>query len=120
MANRVLVIAWDHPSRGAEERALEAFNEALGMFGRMQQEGRIENFEVALLEPNSDMAGFMLARGTAEQITAVRADDEFQRNTLNAQLSVDGIRHLEGSINEGVARMVGMFQEAIASVPQRT
>ncbi len=45
--------------------------------------------------------------------------DEFQRNTLNAQLSVDGIRHLEGSINEGVAPMVGMFQEAIAKVPQR-
>jgi hypothetical protein len=118
MADRVLFIGWGNPARGAEQRALEAFNEAMGMLGRMQQEGRIEGFDVALLEPNSDLDGFVLVRGTADQIAAMRADDEFQRNTVNAQLSVDGIRHIEGYTNEGVAAQMAIYQEAVAQVPQ--
>ena len=41
---------------GAEERGIEVFNEALGLLGRMQQDGTIEKFDVALLAPNSDLA----------------------------------------------------------------
>jgi hypothetical protein len=49
----------------------------------------------------------------------MRADDEFQRNTVNAQLSVEDIRHIEGYTNEGVAAQMAMYTEAIAQVPQR-
>jgi hypothetical protein len=102
-----------------EARAIETFNEALGILGRMQQEGRIEGFDVVLLSPNGDMDGFILAKGTAEQITALREDEEFQRNTVMAQLCVDGIRHLDGYANEGVAQQMAVYEEAIAAVPQR-
>jgi hypothetical protein len=119
MADRVLFIGWGEPARGAEERALEAFNEAVGLLGRMQQDGRVEGFDIVLLEPNTDLAGCIMIRGTAEQIAGVRADDEFQRNTVKATLSVDGIRHIEGYTNEGVAAQMGMYQEAISQVPQR-
>jgi hypothetical protein len=119
MADRVLMIGWGNPVRGAEEAALEAFNEAMGMLGRMQHEGRIEGFDVALMTPNSELNGFVRILGSAEQIAAVRDDEEFLRNTINAQLSVEGIRHIEGYTNEGVARMIGMYQESIAKVPQR-
>jgi hypothetical protein len=105
--------------RGAEERALEVFNDAMGLLGRMQQEGRIEGFDVILLEPNIGLDGMVIARGTAEQITAMRADEEFLRNTVDAQLCVEDIRHIEGYTNEGVARMMAMYQEAIAKIPQR-
>jgi len=118
MADRVLFMSWTNPVRGAEERAVEAFNEAIGLLGRMQQEGRIESFDVALMAPNNDLGGCMLVKGTAQQIDAVRADEEFIRNTVNAQLAVEGICHIEGYVNEGVARMMGMYQEAIARIPQ--
>ena len=52
MADRVLFIGWGTPVRGREERALEVFNESLGLYGRMQQEGRIESFDVTLLGAN--------------------------------------------------------------------
>lgn len=52
MADRVLVIAWGAPVRGAEERGLEVFNESLGMLGRRQQEDQLESFDVCLFEPN--------------------------------------------------------------------
>jgi hypothetical protein len=118
MADRVLFVGWGETVRGREERAMEVFNEAVGLIGRMQQEGRIESFDVVLLNPNSTIQGFMLARGTTAQIDALKADEEFLRNTVDAQLIVDNVTHIEGYTNEGVAKMMGMFQEAIAKVPQ--
>lgn len=119
MADRVLFIGWSYPVRGAEEQALESFNEALGMLGRMQQEDRIESFDVNLLEPNGDLGGFVAVRGSADQIAALRADEEFRRNTMNATLCVDGIRHIEGWTNEGVATQMALYQESVTRVPQR-
>jgi hypothetical protein len=119
MADRALVIGWGAPVRGAEERGLEVFNEALGLLGRMQQDGRIDSFDVVLFEPNTNINGFILVRGSAEQINALRADDEFRRNTVQAQLIVDGLRHNNGYTNEGVAEAMAFYQEAIAKTPQR-
>jgi hypothetical protein len=41
MADRMLFIGWGAPVRGLEERGLEVFNDAIGLLGRMQQDGRI-------------------------------------------------------------------------------
>ena len=49
MADRMLLIAWGAPVRGLESRAIEVFNEALGILGRMQQDGRIEGFDAGAL-----------------------------------------------------------------------
>ena len=119
MADRILWISWGAPVRGAEERGLEVFNEALGICGRRQQEGRIESFDVVLLEPNGALNGFIVVRGTRDQISALRADEEFQRNQIDAGLIVDDLRNIEGYTDEGVAHQMGMYQEAIGRVPQR-
>ncbi len=119
MADRVLFISWGAPVRGAEEHGLEVFNEALGLLGRMQQDGRIEAFDVVLLEPNSSVNGFVTVRGTAEQITALRADEEFRRNAIDGSLIVDNLSHIEGYTNEGIAREMALYQDALAKVPQR-
>ena len=118
MADRVLFIGWGETIPGREERSLEVFNEAVGIIGRMQQEGRIEKFDVVLFGPNSDLGGYMQLQGTEDQIAAVKADDEFRRNTADAQLIVAGLRHLEGVVNEGVAGEMAIYQEAITKVPQ--
>lgn len=119
MADRILFIGWGTAVRGMEARGLEVFNEALGLLGRMQQEGRIESFDVALLEPNADLNGYVQVKGSAEQITALRADEEFRRSTADAMMIVDQLRHIEGATNEGVAREVATYQQAIERVPQR-
>lgn len=118
MADRVLVISWGEPVRGREERALEVFNEAVGMAGRFQQDGKIESFDVVLLEPNGEMAGYLEIHGSDEQINALDQNDEFIRNTVDASLIVENLRHTRGYTNEGVARQMGMYQEAIGKVPQ--
>jgi hypothetical protein len=119
MADRVLFISWGTPVRGSEERGLEVFNESMGLYGRMQQDGRIEGFDVMLLDPNGDLNGCILIRASAEQLAAVREDEEFQRTTIDAALIVDNLRLIEGSTNEGVTQQMALYQEAISKVPQR-
>jgi hypothetical protein len=118
MADRLLFIGWDTPVRGREERGLEVFNEAIGLYGRMQQEGRIERFDVVLLGPNGELNGYIEVHGSAEQLATVREDDEFQRNMIDASLVVDGLRQIEGFTNEEIARQMSRYQESIARVPQ--
>jgi hypothetical protein len=120
MADRMLFISWGTPVRGLEERGLDVFNEAIGLLGRMQQEGRIESFDVALLAPNADLNGYVAVHGSAAQIDALRQDADFMRSTADAMMIVDRLRHIEGYSNEGVARQMELYREAIAKVPQRS
>jgi len=118
MADRVLFMSWGSPVPGREERGLEVFNEAIGICGRMQQEGRIEKFDVVLLEPNGDLNGYIEIHGSAEQIAAVHEDEEFQRNTVDASLIVEKLRHVNGVTNEEISRQMAMYQESVGRVPQ--
>jgi hypothetical protein len=121
MADRVLFIGWDAPVRGREERSMEVFNDAVGICGRMQQDGRIERFDVVFLPANATpLGGYIQLHGTADQLAAVREDAEFQRNTIDAALCVDGLCHLNGFTNEGIAQQMAMYQEALEHVPQMT
>jgi hypothetical protein len=94
------------------------FNDAVGICGRMQQEGRIEKFDVALLQPNGELNGYIVLHGSAEQIAAVHEDEEFRRNTVDASLVVNNLRHIDGATNDEVARRVAMYQEGVGRVPQ--
>src|SRR2546422_8624152 len=120
MADRVLFISWRTPVRGREERGLEVFNESIGLYGRMQQEGRIEKFDVVLLGPSGDLEGYVELHGSAAQIAAIREDEEFQRTTIEAGLIVDGLRLIEGITNEEIARQMELYRESVARVPQTT
>jgi len=118
MADRVLHIRWGAPIPGREERSLEVFNEAMGFYGRLQQDGRIEGFDVALFAANSDLGGYIELHGTHEQLDAAQEDGEFQRITVDASLVVSDLRIAEAYTNEGVAQEMARYQEAISKVPQ--
>ena len=69
MADAGLFIGWGAPVRGREAQGLEVFGEALAYYGRLQQEGVIEGFETAILEPHGgDLQGFVLVRGSEERL----------------------------------------------------
>jgi hypothetical protein len=118
MADSVLFISWGDPIPGREERGLEVFNEAIGFYGRVQQEGRIESFDVVLLAPNGDLGGYIVLHGSADQLNTIRQDDEYRRILIDASLAVANMSVIEGSTNEGIARDMALYQESIAKVPQ--
>lgn len=118
MADRMLFITWGEVVRGREERALEVFDQTVGMYGRFQQRGRIERFDVTLFEPNGGMDGCFQLYGSRAQLDDVRADLEFRRSIADATLIVADLRIIDGVCNEGVAETMGLFRDAIAKVPQ--
>jgi hypothetical protein len=121
MADRALFITWGENVHGREERGLEVFNEAVGFYGRCQQEGRIERFDVCLLEPTgTDVQGFIAVYGTEEQLAALKADEEYQRNLIDASMIIKRLSVVDGWTGDGIARQMAMYMEAIQKVPQHT
>ena len=117
MADAGLFIGWGEIVRGREERALEVFNETVGFYGRLQEEGRIENFEVALLNPHGgDLAGFILLRGTEEQMDAIQHDEEFQRYITRANFIVDKLGVVPAALGESIGRQLGIFEAEMAAL----
>jgi hypothetical protein len=117
MADAGLFIGWGQVARGREDRALEVFNETLELYGQMQSDGRIESFDVALLEPHGgELAGYVLLRGSEEQIDAVHHDETFQRLMQRADLIVDGLGIVPALVGDGLARGIAMYQEELAVV----
>jgi hypothetical protein len=118
MADRVLFISWDTPIAGREEAAIEAFNDSVGFYGRLQQEGRIESFDVALLDANESQGGYIALHGSAAQLNALGEDDDFRRLMIQVSLIVNTMRVIPGVTNEGVAREMQMYADAVSKVPQ--
>lgn len=117
MAEAGLFIGWGEPVRGREERALAIFNESVQYWGRLQQEGRIERFDVALLPPHGgDLGGFALLQGTGEQIDSVRRDEEFRRIVQRVRLVVEDLGLVDALVGEGIAQGLGLYQDAVGQL----
>src|SRR3954452_4704830 len=117
MADRALFVGFGEPVRGREERAVEVFNELVGMFGRMAGEGRIESMDVTLLDPHGgDLGGFFMVPGTAEQCASLVNDDEFRRATIDAGLVVENFGVVGAAAGEAVSGLMGMYADAVAKL----
>jgi hypothetical protein len=117
MADRALFVGFGQPVRGREERAIEVFNEFVGMFGRMQSDGRIEGMEPTLLDPHGgDLGGFFMVRGDEQQCAALMTDEEFRRATVDATLIVENFGVVPAATGAGVEREMGMYVEALRKV----
>jgi hypothetical protein len=117
MAEAGLFIGWGAPVRGREAKGLEVFNEAVGYWGRLEQEGRIESSEVVILFPHGgDLTGFSLLRGSHAQLNELGGDEEFLRITARAGLIVEGLGVVRASLGEGLGRQIGIYQQAVTEV----
>jgi hypothetical protein len=117
MADAGLFIGWGQVVRGREGSAVDGFNEFVEYLGRLQGDGRIDNFEICFLEPHGgDLAGYTLVRGSSEQMDAVRADDEFLRHMTRASLHVEDLGVIGAALGDGIARQMAIFQEEIGAL----
>ena len=111
MADAALFIGWGNIVRNREQRALEVFNESVQFWGGLQGDGRIEDFEVALLNVHGgDLNGFAFLRGSREQLAELQASEDFRRMTTRANLIVDNLGVVPAVINEGLADQVRLLQ----------
>jgi hypothetical protein len=117
MAEAGLFIGWGAPIRGREAKGLDVFAEALAYYGKAEQEGRIESQEPVLLNPHGgDLSGFILVRGSEAQITALRAEDEFERIVTRATLVVQNVGVVDAALGDGLQASIGVYQAAVGDL----
>ena len=117
MADAGLFIGWGAPIRGREARGLEVLGESLAYYSRLQQEGVIESFETAILEPHGgDLQGFILLRGSEERLAQLRVDDEFVRLSTRASLIVDGVGVIGAALGDGLEQAIGTYRDAVSEL----
>jgi len=116
MADAGLFVGFGDPVRGRESQAVEIFNEALGYYGRLQEEGEIESFEPVFLEPHGgDLSGFILLRGEAEKLAALRVSEEFSQLSLRAGLCVESFGIVGADLAERLQRQMAFYTEQIGA-----
>jgi hypothetical protein len=112
VAEAGLFIGWGQVVRGREQRALEVWGESLQYWSQLESEGRIESFELVLLSPHGgDLNGFALLRGSGEQMSAVRSDEEFQRRVQRADLIVESQGVVDAVLGDGLQRVIEVYQD---------
>jgi hypothetical protein len=117
MADAGLFIGFGDPVRGRESQAVELFNETMVYYGRLQEEGEIENFEPVFLEPHGgDLGGFILIRGNAEKLSALRVSEEFTQFSIRAALCVEGFGVVGADLSERLQSQMAYYTEQIAAI----
>jgi hypothetical protein len=117
MPDRAVFIGFGQPVRGREERAVDVFNDFVGMFGRMAADGRIADMDVTLLDPHGgDLGGFFMVHGSAEQCSALMMDEEFRRACTDANLIVDNFGVVPAATGQAVGDEMAMYMEAVRKV----
>ena len=117
MADAGLFIGFGAPVRGRESQAVELFNETLAWYGSLQEEGEIESFEPVFLEPHGgDLGGFILIRGNAEKLAALRVSDEFTQFTIKAGLCVENIGVVGADLAGRLQKQMSFYTEQIGAI----
>jgi hypothetical protein len=110
-------IVWGVPARGRERYALEVFREATRELESLQDNGRIEHFDMVVLMPqNIEFGGFCLISGSREQINSLRNDDDFQRWVLRLQMVADKFGVMDAWVDQGIPVALRLYEEALNKV----
>jgi hypothetical protein len=117
MADAGLFVGWGAVARGREKEAVDLFNEILVYYGRLQDEGDIQSFEPVFLEPHGgDLAGFVLIRGDAEKLAAIRVSEEFTQYSIRAALFVDGFGVVGADLEGRLQQQMAFYTEQIGAI----
>lgn len=113
MADFGLMVGFGTPVRGREQKAAEVFNEAVGLWARLQESGQIESWDAVLLEPHGgDLGGFFLLWGERDAIAHVRSGDDFVRLTVRAQQIVNHFGVVGAGRGGRIETQMGLFLES--------
>jgi hypothetical protein len=114
MAEAALCSVWGSAIPGREKQALNVFNDMVQWWSGLQQEGKIERFDVTILAPSGgDVAGFLVARGTAAQLDALRRRKDYQQQLARALLVASHLNVADAYVDEGLADLMGQYQEVL-------
>jgi hypothetical protein len=119
MAGEALFVGWGQVVRGREQFALEVFQEAVGYYGNLQEEGQVERFEAYLLAPHGgDLAGFFLLHGERSALDTIRSSAEFHRLLVRAGSVIDNLGVVNAYSGDALGQQMALFGEMAQALPQ--
>ena len=114
MAEAALCTVFGQPVPGREKQALKVYADTVEFWGRLQKEGKIERFDIAVLTPTGgDLNGFILTRGSAANLDAIRRTKEYRQLLQRVQLVVQHLRTCDAFVDEGLAEVMTQYQEVV-------
>jgi hypothetical protein len=117
MAGDAIFIGWGAPVRGREQKGLEVFGETVELWGRLQQEGKLESFEPVFIGPHGgDLQGFFLLRGERATLDEIARSEEFERVATRAGFIVESFGVLPAYCGEGIQAPMAIYQAAAAEL----
>ena len=115
MADAALLVRWDRPVAGREQQALSLFGKSLEYYGTLQSEGAIESFEPVLLSPVSiDLSGFILLRGSVEQLDALKREDQFVEMMIAAEHLIQGFGVIDAYLEAELHSRMAKYGQVVA------
>jgi|SoiMethySBSTD1v2_1073268.scaffolds.fasta_scaffold1330048_2 hypothetical protein len=116
MAESSILTTWGAVHVGRETMGLGIFQEAIGYYMAAQQAGKLADFKVGICENGNmgNLAGYMVAEGSTEQIQAIWADEAYKRIVAKAThvVSFSMVTCATGSAVSGaVERLLGVRKE---------
>ena len=112
MSDAGLFVGFGQPARAREPQAVELLRRAHALYSELQERGEIDSFETVLLEPHGgDLGGFILIRGTADQMHGLRRSDEFRRINARAGLVVEHFGVVDAHVGDGMSAQLAIYEQ---------
>lgn len=114
MADAAILVGWNEPKADREAMAAELFAESTRYYASLVANGTIESFEPVLLTRHGgDFNGFILIRGEAAKLDALKRSEEFIKLTVRAIVCLDGFGVIDAHIGAGLQRRMQMWTAAL-------
>jgi hypothetical protein len=103
MSNAGLVFLWNDVKTGREKMAGELFNATLAFYEKKVKEGVVESYEPAILNRHGGtMNGFIVVRGEADKIHALRQSNDFKEMETKAIHCLSGFGVVDAALGKEV------------------
>ena len=114
MADAALFVGFGPAARAREPQAVELLKNILGFLTALRDREAIEGVEPVLLDPHGgDLAGFLLIRGSREQLHDLRGDAEFRRMSIRAGLVSDGFGVVDAHAGDGFDAELALYEQQV-------
>ena len=114
MSFNVVFLGWNRVVPGREQAGGQMFQDTLQYLGGLQQAGTIESFEPVLLNPHGgDLNGFILIRGTAENLSAMMGSEEWETAVTRGGLIMEGMGVVSGATGDVLMEWMNRWMQLI-------
>lgn len=111
-----LFVGWGSLIPGREAAGRAVLHESLAHLQQLKDRGRVDSFEPVALAPHGgDLAGFVLVRGSQDDIVALQFSEEFTRLTTRIQRVHTGVGAVTAYVGPELGAYFALWDEPLGT-----